>query len=135
MYLHKFTIYLSKFPTVQRLLPCVLVFFLHIHTTKQFFFSCIKLNAKLTLKTMNKQTVCDLISVVSKSTDKNVIYKALYKLRADLVKDKEGIVLFYDCDGVPPLVRLISKPYEKILEIALSILGNCCTHKECCKQV
>lgn len=84
---------------------------------------------------MNKQTVHDLISVVSKSTDKNVIYKALFKLRTDLVKDKEGIELFYSCEGVPPLVRLISKPYEKILEIALSILANCCIHKDCCKQV
>lgn len=32
------------------------------------------------------------------------------------------------------MVRLLSKPYEKILEVALSILGNCCTRKMCCKQ-
>lgn len=84
---------------------------------------------------MNKQIVQELICVVSKSTDKNVIYKALFKLRTDLVKDKEGIILFYSCEGIPPLVRLISKPYEKILEIALSILANCCIRKDCCKQV
>lgn len=41
---------------------------------------------------------------------------------------------FYDAGGIPPLVRLLSKPYEKILEVALSILGNCCTKKVCSKQ-
>lgn len=84
---------------------------------------------------MNKQIVLDLINVISKSSDKTVIYKALVKLRTDLINNKAGIDLFYECDGIPPLVRLIGKPYEKILDVALSILGNCCTTKECCKQV
>lgn len=52
-----------------------------------------------------------------------------------MVKDKDGILQFYNEGGLAPLVRLISKPYEKILEVALSILGNCCTLKDCCKQV
>lgn len=84
---------------------------------------------------MNKQIVIDLITVIGKSSDRTVIYKALVKLRTDLIKDRAGINLFYECDGIPPLVRLIGKPYEKILDVALSILGNCCTTKECCKQV
>lgn len=57
----------------------------------------------------------------------------MVKLRAELVK-KQGIQLFYDAGGIAPMVRLLSKPYEKILEVALSILGNCCTKKICCKQ-
>lgn len=56
------------------------------------------------------------------------------KLRAEVVKDKHGIQLFYDAGGIAPMVRLLSKPYEKILEVALSILGNCCTQKACCTQ-
>lgn len=85
---------------------------------------------------MNKQTVTNLIKVISKSTDKNSIYKALVKLRTDLVKDKYGVALLLEVDGsIGSLVRLISKPYEKILEVALSILGNACTLKECSKQV
>lgn len=84
---------------------------------------------------MNKQIVLHLITVISKSSDKTVIYKALVSLRTDLIKNKAGIDLFYECDGIPPLVRLIGKPYEKILDVALSILGNCCTTKDCCKQV
>lgn len=58
----------------------------------------------------------------------------MVKLRSDVVKDKQGIQTFYDAGGIAPVVRLLSKPYEKILEVALSILGNCCTKKECCKQ-
>lgn len=42
--------------------------------------------------------------------------------------------MFYNAGGIAPVVRLLSKPYEKILEVALSILGNCCTQKMCCKQ-
>lgn len=56
------------------------------------------------------------------------------KLRAEVVKDKYGIQTFYDAGGIAPMVRLLSKPYEKILEVALSILGNCCTQKACCTQ-
>lgn len=56
------------------------------------------------------------------------------KLRSEVVKDKHGIQTFYDAGGIAPMVRLLSKPYEKILEVALSILGNCCTQKACCKQ-
>lgn len=51
-----------------------------------------------------------------------------------MVKDKHGIQMFYDAGGIAPMVRLLSKPYEKILEVALSILGNCCTQKVCCTQ-
>lgn len=58
----------------------------------------------------------------------------MVRLRAELVKDKQGIETFYNAGGIAPMVRLLSKPYEKILEVALSILGNCCTQKMCCKQ-
>lgn len=60
--------------------------------------------------------------------------QALVKLRFEVVKDKHGIQQFYEAGGIAPMVRLLSKPYEKILEVALSILGNCCTQKACCTQ-
>lgn len=50
------------------------------------------------------------------------------------MKDKNGILTFYGASGIAPVIRLLSKPYEKILEVALSILGNCCTQQVCCKQ-
>lgn len=58
----------------------------------------------------------------------------MVKLRAEVIKDKHGIQTFYNAGGIAPMVRLLSKPYEKILEVALSILGNCCTQKSCSKQ-
>ncbi|KAH8359454.1 hypothetical protein KR093_006806 [Drosophila rubida] len=73
-----------------------------------------------------------MLSVLKTSTDKTVIYKCLVKLRTDLVKDKDGIVLFRTAGGVPVMVRLISKLNEKIMEVVLSILGNCCTDEQAC---
>lgn len=78
----------------------------------------------------------DLIAVLSRSSDKALILKVLLKVRSDLVgRNSSGIDLFYRLNGIQPLVRLISKPYEKILDVALSILANCCVNKMCCKQV
>ncbi|XP_060647849.1 uncharacterized protein LOC132785669 [Drosophila nasuta] len=73
-----------------------------------------------------------MLGVLKTSTDKTVIYKCLVKLRTDLVKDKDGIVLFRTAGGVPVMVRLISKLNEKIMEVVLSILGNCCTDEQSC---
>lgn len=84
---------------------------------------------------MNKQVAADLIAVLSRSTDKTLIHKCLLKIRHDLVgRDRAGIELFHRLNGIPPLVRLISKPYEKIIDVALSILANCCVSRPCCKQ-
>lgn len=85
---------------------------------------------------MDKQVAIDLIAVLSRSSDKALIHKVLLKVRSDLVgRNSSGIDLFHRLNGIPPLVRLISKPYEKILDVALSILANCCVNKMCCKQV
>ncbi|XP_030243467.1 uncharacterized protein LOC108658710 [Drosophila navojoa] len=73
-----------------------------------------------------------MLSVLKTSTDKTVVYKCLVKLRTDVVKNKDGIVLFRTAGGVPVMVRLISKLNEKIMEVVLSILGNCCTDEQAC---
>ncbi|XP_017131079.1 uncharacterized protein LOC108148545 [Drosophila elegans] len=73
-----------------------------------------------------------MLDVLKTSTDRTVIYKCLVKLRTDLVKDKNGIVLFRTAGGVHIMVRLITKLNEKIMEVVLSILGNCCTDEQAC---
>lgn len=83
---------------------------------------------------MNREIVSHILDVLKNSTDKNVILKGLVKLRTDLVKDRDGIVLFHECNGIPPMVRFLNKPHEQILEVVLSILGNCCTDADCCKE-
>lgn len=72
------------------------------------------------------------LDLLKTSTDRTVIYKCLVKLRTDLVKDKNGIVLFRTAGGVHIMVRLITKLNEKIMEVVLSILGNCCTDEQAC---
>lgn len=54
--------------------------------------------------------------------------------RKDLVVDENGIQETFDDGGISLLVRLLTKPYKKNLEVAPSILGNYCTQKDCCKQ-
>ncbi|XP_039948103.1 uncharacterized protein LOC120766576 [Bactrocera tryoni] len=83
---------------------------------------------------MNRELVENILTVLKTSTDKNVVIKGLVKLRTDVVKDHDGIVLFRVAGGVPPMVRFLNKPHEKILEVALSILGNCCTDEESCRE-
>ncbi|EDV30581.2 uncharacterized protein Dana_GF22864 [Drosophila ananassae] len=73
-----------------------------------------------------------MLNVLKTSTDRTVIYKCLVKLRTDLVKDKTGIELFRTSGGIPVMVRLITKLNEKIMEVVLSILGNCCTDELSC---
>ncbi|KNC30726.1 hypothetical protein FF38_11660 [Lucilia cuprina] len=83
---------------------------------------------------MNRQLVENILTVIKTSTDKSVIVKGLVKLRTDVVKDKDGILLFREAGGVSPMVRFLSKPHEQILEVALSIMGNCCTDEISCKE-
>ncbi|XP_013100078.1 uncharacterized protein LOC106082233 [Stomoxys calcitrans] len=83
---------------------------------------------------MNRQLVENILAVIKASTDKSVIVKGLTKLRTDVVKDKNGILLFREAGGVAPMVRFLSKPHEQILEVALSIMGNCCTDELSCKE-
>ncbi|XP_005182943.2 uncharacterized protein LOC101891580 [Musca domestica] len=83
---------------------------------------------------MNRQLVENILGVIKTSTDKAVIVKGLTKLRTDVVKDKNGIILFREAGGVAPMVRFLSKPHEKILEVALSIMGNCCTDEQSCRE-
>lgn len=84
---------------------------------------------------MNQNMVENLLGVIKSSSDKSVIIRALIKLRTNVVKDKDGVALFRKAGGVYPMVRFLNKPHEKILEIVLSILGNCCTEKDSCKEV
>lgn len=84
---------------------------------------------------MNEVSLKNAINEITTSNDKKIIYKLLVKIRTDIVKNESGIRLFYSCSGIKPLVSLLHKPYEQCIEVALSILGNCCTVEECCFEV
>ncbi|XP_050068309.1 uncharacterized protein LOC126556830 [Anopheles maculipalpis] len=83
---------------------------------------------------MEEAKLASLLSNIQKSTDKSVIYRNLVTIRTHFVTNEGGIRLLSSQDGIKVLVELLNKPYEKVIEVVLSILGNCCTKKECCKQ-
>lgn len=74
-------------------------------------------------------------SLASSSSD--VVYKALLELRGKYIKqtNKAGTKRFREKGGLKLLMRLIQKPSTKIVDIALSILGNCCLEEETRKEV
>lgn len=84
---------------------------------------------------MNEGDIKSLLDIIKNSTDRNVTLRTLVKLRTHHVKNLEGIHEFRSLGGIVPMVRLLHKPHEKIMETVLSILGNCCTDDESCKQV
>uniref|UniRef100_A0A182JAL4 ARMC5-like ARM-repeats domain-containing protein n=1 Tax=Anopheles atroparvus TaxID=41427 RepID=A0A182JAL4_ANOAO len=83
---------------------------------------------------MEEAKLASLLSSIQKSSDKNAIYRNLVTIRTHFVTTDGGIRLLSTTEGIKVLVGLLSKPYEKVIEVVLSILGNCCTRKECCKQ-
>lgn len=83
---------------------------------------------------MNKDIVVKLISNLKNTSDKAYIHKQLLKIRT-IVRDAAGVDLYSQSNGIQPLLILLQKPNEPILDTVLSILGNCCMNKEICQQV
>uniref|UniRef100_A0A6B2E838 BTB domain-containing protein n=1 Tax=Phlebotomus kandelakii TaxID=1109342 RepID=A0A6B2E838_9DIPT len=83
---------------------------------------------------MDSDKIKEYIGELSSDGDKKAIYRNLIKIRADVVKTREGIEIFHEHGGLKPLVELIKKPNEKIIDVSLSILGNCCTVEKCAKK-
>lgn len=79
--------------------------------------------------------IIKLLSQLEKSSSSQTTYKLLVQIRTDVIKDKEGIKLLKDKGGLKRIVRILNKPNEKILNVSLSILANCCMQEECRDQV
>lgn len=70
-----------------------------------------------------------------KDMDKSRVsqWRALVAIRTQHIKgDKAGIARFRTQGGLRPLLDLLKHPdcSRKVLDLALSILGNCCTELE-----
>lgn len=83
---------------------------------------------------MESRIIKQNIEELSAVADNKAIYRILTKIRTD-VKTRENIEIFLIEGGLSPLIELIKKPNEKIIDISLSILGNCCTMEKCAKKV
>lgn len=65
-----------------------------------------------------------------KSSSSSRVQEALLKIRSKITINDAGIKLFRQCKGLDHLLPHLRKPNEKILDITLSILGNCCLEEE-----
>ncbi|XP_048478636.1 armadillo repeat-containing protein 5 [Plutella xylostella] len=65
-----------------------------------------------------------------KSSSSSKVQESLLKIRSKITSNDNGIKLFRDCGGLDYLVPHLRKPNERILDITLSILGNCCLEEE-----
>ncbi|RVE50863.1 hypothetical protein evm_004430 [Chilo suppressalis] len=65
-----------------------------------------------------------------KSTSSTRVQETLIKIRSKFTSNDDGIKLFRECGGLNYLIPYLRKPNERILDITLSILGNCCLEEE-----
>ncbi|CAG9786810.1 unnamed protein product [Diatraea saccharalis] len=65
-----------------------------------------------------------------KSTSSTRVQETLLKIRSKLTTNDDGIKLFRECGGLNYLLPHLRKPNERILDVTLSILGNCCLEEE-----
>jgi hypothetical protein len=60
-----------------------------------------------------------------KSSSSNVVYNGLLELRSNITKTKGDLKTLRENEVLKVLVDFLHKPNEKILDVTLSILGNC----------
>ncbi|KAF9421142.1 hypothetical protein HW555_002854 [Spodoptera exigua] len=65
-----------------------------------------------------------------KSSSSSRVQETLLKIRNKVISNDTGIKLFRECGGLEYLLPHLRKPNERILDITLSILGNCCLEEE-----
>ena len=64
------------------------------------------------------------------SDDSRATYRCLVALRTQFIKEKDGVALLRQHGGLEGLLDILKHHKDKILNITLSILGNCCLEDE-----
>ncbi|KAJ0176554.1 hypothetical protein K1T71_007733 [Dendrolimus kikuchii] len=83
---------------------------------------------------MDKKYVKSVIEGL-KSSSSSRVQETLLKTKVKITANDAGIKLFRECGGLELLLPHLRKPNEKILDLTLSILGNCCLEEESSLQV
>ncbi|CAB3261567.1 unnamed protein product [Arctia plantaginis] len=78
---------------------------------------------------MEKNYVKSIIEGL-KSSSSSRVQETLVKIRSKIIANDDGIKIFRECGGLEYLLPHLRKPNERILDITLSILGNCCLEEE-----
>jgi hypothetical protein len=70
-----------------------------------------------------------------KSSSSSIAYDGLTEIRSNIIKTKEGFKILRENKILNELVNFLHKPNEKLLDVTLSILGNCCLDSDCRNEV
>lgn len=70
-----------------------------------------------------------------KTSSSNRIANNLIKIRQQVIVTDNGIKKFKANGGISLMISLLHKPNEKISDLVLSILGNCCMKQEIVLEV
>jgi len=70
-----------------------------------------------------------------KSSESSVAYDGLLQIRSNFAKTREGCKTLRENNVLKDLVNLLHKSNEKILDLTLSVLGNCCLDSDCRNEV
>lgn len=65
----------------------------------------------------------------SSNSSSSSIFNALVEMRSRFIKEPNGVLKLRTEGGIELLLGLIQRPNSKIVDISLSILGNCCMDK------
>lgn len=63
------------------------------------------------------------------------IYNTLLRIHSDIISTEDGLKCFKELGGIGYVIRYLSKPNKRILNISLGILAHCCTDVECSNKV
>lgn len=77
----------------------------------------------------------EMAQALSKASSTEAIYRALVNIRTKLIQQPQGIHILRTNEGLKYLLNYVTKPNMKILDISLSILGNCCLDAEVRREV
>lgn len=83
---------------------------------------------------MEEQELPNLIKAIKQSSSKSKLFRNLKILRR-IVNDKSQFTKVRELGGLRLILTFLPNKTPEIVDIILSIIGNCCTQKECAKEV
>lgn len=83
---------------------------------------------------MEEQELSNLIKTIKNCNSKSKLYHNLKLLRR-IVNDKSQFTKVRELGGLRLILTLLPNKNTEIVDIILSIIGNCCTERECAREV
>lgn len=77
----------------------------------------------------------NLIGAIQSSNSQRKTYNSLLLIYTLIGNNKDDLKYFIDNDGLNYLIRFLSQPNQKILNISLGVLAECCIDPDCSNKV